>query len=517
MHHPSHPHAVNLTLAAALACFAASSPASAHTATVAVASNFTTMDPYDAGDVLSRSAAKSFYEGLFAFDKDLKPQPQLAESYAVSEDGKIYDIKLRQGVMFHDGTEFGAEAVKINFDRVLDKKNGLTRHTFFNFIDRVEVTGKYEVRFVLKNPMSGFISRLSNGTGQMICPSAIKKYGNDGLAFNACGTGPYKLKYFNPSERLEVVKNPNYRVPGLPKLDGITWIPVPENNTRANMLMTGEADYIHQLPPELYNRMASRDDLTLFNAPSIMQRFLTINMLQKPFDDVRVRQAIAYAINKEAFCKVVYNGFARPATGVLPAEVPGAVNFGGYPYDPQKARELLKEAGYPSGFKTELWGGFNSSTIAKAVQFIAQQLRQVGIDAATKQIEAGQKVELIDSNPDPATAPVRLYYISWSNSTAEPDWGIRPFFDSRCSPPNLLNTSYYRNPAVDAALDKGLAAVKEEDRIASYEEAQQLIWKDVPTVPLITENGLAGVNKKLKNFYPTPDSSFSFYEASWEE
>lgn len=504
-------------LLAGIGLLSGSAALEARTITVAVATSFTTLDPYDATDALSRNVAKSFYEGLFAFNDKLEPKPQLAESYEVSDDGLTYVFKLREGVKFHDGTEFTSEAVKINFERVLDPKNALSRRTFFNFIDHVEALDKYHVKFVLKTPMSAFIARLANGTGQMICPSAIKQHGSDGLAFHACGTGPYILKDFNPSERLVVEKNPNYRVAGLPKLDGIRWIPVPENSTRAQMVLTGEADYVHAMPPELMKRVEESDIADALNKPSIQQRYLTMNTLQKPFDDIRVRQAIAYAINKDAFCKVVYGGYSRPATGVQPPEVPGGLKLGPWPYDPKKARELLKEAGYPNGFRTQLWGAFNTSTNAKAVQFLQQQLRQVGIQAETRLLESGQRVSMVDSHSDPKTAPVRLYLIGWSNSTAEPDWGIRPLFDSREAPPQLGNYSYYSNKAMDAALDRGMAETDEARRNAAYGEAQKMIWNDVPAVFLTYENNLAAVNKHLKNFRPLLDSTFEFYEAYWAE
>lgn len=515
-------HPIKHLSAAALAVFSAfalsgSPEADARGITVALANSFTTLDPYDATDVVSRQVSKSFYEGLFAFDKDMKPQPQLAESYEASPDGLVYTIKLKQGVPFHDGSEFDAEAVKVNFERVLDKKNGLTRYTYFNFVDKVEVVDKYTVRFTLKTPMSAFIARLANGTGQMICPSAIAKEGNDGLAFRPCGTGPYLLKSFNPSTKLEVVKNPNYRIKGLPKLDSITWLPVPENQTRVNMLLTGEADYVHSLPPELYKRLTDRNDIKLFNFPSIYQRWLTINMLHKPFDDIRVRQAIAYAINKKAYAKVVFDGFARPAASVLPPEIPGAVSFDEWPYDPKKARELLKEAGYPNGFETQLWGAFNNSTVNKGLQFLQQQLRQVGIKTTPRALEAGIMVDEVDSQTDPQKAPVRLWFVTWSNSTGEPDWGLRPFFDSRAVPPALNNTSYYVNPKVDALFDQGLGEVDAEKRAAIYSDIQKILWKDVPAVPLGFDNILAGVSKHLENFRPTLDSGFDFYNAEWKE
>ncbi|MBE5691881.1 MAG: glutathione ABC transporter substrate-binding protein GsiB, partial [Sutterella sp.] len=319
--------ALSLTAFSA-AMLIASAPAEAREITAAVATGFTTLDPWDAVDNLSRAVSRSFYESLYTFDKDLKPVPQLAKSHEVSPDGLSWTFTLQEGVKFHDGTEFNADAVKLNFDRVLNPENHLSRYSLLKFIDKVEVLGPYKVRFDLKSPMPSFLQRLANGTAQMICPSTLRKYDGRGIAFNPCGTGPYTLKDYNPSERLVVVKNPNYRVAGLPKLDSITWVPVTGNATRAAMLRTGEADFIHPMPVEQVKEMKADPNLNIHIVPSIMMRYLSINCMQKPFDDVRVRQAVSYAINREALCKVAYNGFAQPATGVIPPQIPGAASFG---------------------------------------------------------------------------------------------------------------------------------------------------------------------------------------------
>ena len=504
-----------LSLAAGLTLAAGSLPASARGITVAVGSSFTTLDPYQATDLLSRSVAKSFYEGLYAFDKNLKPVPQLAKSHEVSPDGLSWTFTLQEGVKFHDGTEFNADAVKLNFERVLNPANHLSRYALLKFIDKVEVLGPYKVRFDLKSPMPSFLQRLANGTAQMICPSTLKKYDGRGIAFNPCGTGPYTLKDYNPSERLVVVKNPNYRVAGLPKLDSITWVPVMENATRAAMLRTGEADFIHPMPVEQVKELKDDPSLNIHIVPSIMMRYLSINCMQKPFDDVRVRQAVSYAINREALCKVAYNGFAQPATGVIPPQIPGAASFGVPAYNPEKAGELLKEAGYPNGFSTRLWSGYNNSTANKVIQFIQQQLNQVGIKTETRILEAGQRVTLVEANKEPKNAPNRLYYIGWSNSTVEADWGMRPIFDSREMPPKLSNEGYYSNPKVDELFDKAIAEVDEKKRNELYREVQMILWKEVPVAFLVYEDNTAASNKHLKNFNPLPDTGFEFYSAEW--
>ena len=177
------------TLAAAAIGFMCAFGASAHSVTVAVGTTFSTLDPYDAPDGMTRICAKSIYEGLFTFDKNLKLVPELAESYSVSPDGLVYTMKLKKGVKFHDGTDFTSAAVKANFDRLLNPENHLGRISIFNFIAKVEAPDPETAVFTLKHPMAGFVRRLATTTPQMICPSYLEKYGKDKkLAQLACGT-----------------------------------------------------------------------------------------------------------------------------------------------------------------------------------------------------------------------------------------------------------------------------------------------------------------------------------------
>ena len=331
--------------------------------TAAVNSNFSTLDTWDAIDNLSRAVSSSIYEGLYRFDTNLTPQPQLAESYTVSDDGLVYTFKLRPNVKYQDGSDFTAETVKMNFDRGMNPASKLTRRTFFSFVDKVEAVDPLTVRFTLKQPTAGFIARLSNGTASMVCPSLLKKAAAAGdaaaakkvTAYEACGTGPYTLKHFEPTEVLEVVKNPNYRVAGLPKFDSLRWVPVAENSTRAMMLRTGEAQFIWPVPAEQVKALEADDKLSIQKTPSVVTRYISMNETKKPFNDVRVRKAISLAINRNALIKVAYNGLAVPSTGYLPPQIEGAVNYGPFPYDPKAARELLKEAGFPEGFHATLW------------------------------------------------------------------------------------------------------------------------------------------------------------------
>ena len=504
------------TLAAAAIGFMCAFGASAHSVTVAVGTTFSTLDPYDAPDGMTRICAKSIYEGLFTFDKNLKLVPELAESYSVSPDGLVYTMKLKKGVKFHDGTDFTSAAVKANFDRLLNPENHLGRISIFNFIAKVEAPDPETAVFTLKHPMAGFVRRLATTTPQMICPSYLEKYGKDKkLAQLACGTGPYLFESFSPTEGLRVKKNPNYRVKGLPKLDGIHFIPVVENSTRAAMLRTGEAQFVTPMPLELIKSLQDDPAIVIQTTPSVMSRYLSINTTAAPFNNPKVREAINYAINKEAFCKVAYAGFAVPAEGVMPSMLPGYEKLGPWPYNPQKARELLKEAGYPQGFSTVLWSGYSNSTSAKALQFIQQQLRQVGIKVETKLLEPGVRASDVYGVQNPKDAKHRLYYIGWSDATLDPDFTLRPVLDSRAAPPNFMNTAYYSNPEFDRRLDEAMVETDEAKRAEIYREAQKIVWKDAPWAFLAYEMATAGASRHLKNFTIRADSAFDFYEAEW--
>ncbi|MDR6538458.1 glutathione ABC transporter substrate-binding protein GsiB [Variovorax soli] len=488
---------------------------SAHAAkdiVVAVQSGFTTTDPYDANDTLSQAVAKSFYQGLYGFDKDMKMVPVLATGHTVSKDGLVYTVKLRTGVQFHDGTPFNAEAVKANFDRVTNPDNKLKRYNLYKNIAKTEVIDPTTVRFTLAEPFSPFINNLAHPSAVIISPAALAKYGSKGIAQNPVGTGPFKFVEWKATDYLKVAKFDGYWKKGYPKIDTITFRPVVDNNTRAAMMQTNEAHFAFPMPPEAAETLKGKPSLEVTSAPSIIQRYISMNVQQKPFDNPKVRQAINYAINKEALAKVAFSGYAIPAEGVLPKGIDGAVKLGPWPYDPAKARALLKEAGYPNGFESTLWSAYNYTTAQKVIQFVQQQLAQVGVKVQVQALEAGQRVERVESAQDPATAPVRMYYVGWSSSTGEADWAMRPLLASESFPPRLFNTAYYKNDEVDADIKKALVTTDAAAKAKIYGDAQKRIWDDAPWAFLVTEQLLSVRARNLSGFYVIPDGSFNFDE-----
>ncbi len=206
---------------------------------------------------------------------------------------------------------------------------------------------------------------------------------------------------------------------GYPKLDSITWRPVVDNNTRAAMLQTGEANFAFPVPYEQAKLLEKDSKLDVVVSPSIMQRYISLNVTQKPFDNPKVREALEYAINRQALVKVAFAGYATPATGVVPPSIAYAQTYPPIPYDPAKAKALLKEAGYPNGFDTTLWSSHNHSTAQKVLQFVQQQLAQVGVKVKVTAMDAGQRAAEVEGKGQKESG-VRMFYTGWSASTGKP-------------------------------------------------------------------------------------------------
>ncbi|MHC2107166.1 MULTISPECIES: glutathione ABC transporter substrate-binding protein GsiB [unclassified Methylobacterium] len=495
-----------MLLASTLLTVAVSPATAAGDPILAISGQPETLDPYNTNTTLTTAVTKSFYEGLFGFDKDLKVRNVLAQNYEMSPDGLVYTFTLREGVKFHDGTAFDAAAVKANLDRVLDPENHLARFNQFNRIKMVEVLSPASLRITLKEPFGPFINSLAHASAAIISPTALKKYGKD-IAFHPVGTGPFTFVDWKQTDYVKGAKFAAYWQAGLPKVDTVTWKPVPENGTRAAMLQTGEADFAFPLPYEQAKMLETNKKLRVEAHASIIERYLSMNVLQKPFDDLRVRQAINYAINKDALAKVAFSGYAFPAQGIVPQGVLYAHAMNPWPYDPAKARQLLKDAGYPNGFEASLWSAYTTTTAQKAIQFIQQQLGQVGIKVQTQALEPGQRTEWVQTAPDPKTARVRLYYAGWSSSTGEADWGLRPLLATEAWPPKLNNTAYYSNPEFDSLLAKALVSTSDAEKTDLYAKAQEIVMKDAPWAPLVTEQNLYATSARLSGVYVMPDGN----------
>lgn len=503
---------VRALAACALAYGVLTAPAAlaAKDVTFAVSIALETLDPYNTNSTLNQAVGKAYYEGLYEFDKDLKIQPKLGTDYSVSPDGLVYTVKLRSGVKFHDGTDFDAAAVKATFDRVSNPENKLARYTQFNRVSKTEIVDPMTVRITLKEPFSAFINALAHPSAMIISPAALTKYGKE-IGQNPVGTGPFKFVEWKPSEYMKVAKFDGYWNKGFPKIDTLTFRTVPDNNTRAAVMQTGEAQFAFPIPYEQISVLEKNQKLDVIDdKQSIMARYLSMNTQVKPFNDVRVREAINYAINKQALAKVAFSGYATPLAGVVPQGVDYAVKMAPWPFDPKKAKELLTQAGYPNGFETTLWSAYNDGTSVKVVQFLQQQLNQVGIKVSIEILESGQRVQRVNQVQKPEDAKVRIYYAGWSSSTGEADWALRPLLSTPAFPPVMNNTAYYSNPKVDSDIMRALTVSNREEKAALYKDAQEIIWKEAPWAFLVTANNVYVRTKTLSGVYVQPDTSLWF-------
>lgn len=476
--------------------------------TIAVNAEIISLDPHDISDTLSDSATSTMYESLYDYKLDMSLEPVLATGYDVSEDGLEYTFYIREGVNFHDGTPLNAEAVKYNFDRIADKEKNLKRRRNFLHVVNTEVVDEYTLLVKLDAPFAPMINRIASVS--IISPAALEKHGDKGIITNPVGTGPYVFEEWTPGDEMVVRTNENYWKEG-PKIDTLTFKPVTENGARIAMLQTGEADFIYPMPTEQVKSVEGDENIEVIEGPSTIARFTFLNMSKDIFSDVRVRQAINYAIDKEAYAKVVKGGYAVPLTSHVPSTINYHVAQPEYDYNIEKAKKLMSEAGYPDGFKTHIWAP-NDTENMKGMQFIRQQLAKIGIDVEVVPMEEGTLSDSIYKAQTPEESKVNMWYVSWS--AFDFDGATAKLFHSANIPPTAPNVSYYMSPEADKLIEAGAIEVDPEKRAEIYADLQEVIWNDAPWIFMGSDVLLAAKRTTTEGVFVDPSGGIIATEAS---
>lgn len=508
----------SLTLAAALALSTSLGGGfAAHAADIAIGMNqvFHHMDSHNSNYNVDYSVANGIFERLISFDKDMNVIPQLATSWEASDDAKTFTLHLREGVKFHDGEEFNAAAAKANLDRLADQSQNLAKNSLFKVVDKVETPDDYTVVIKLKEAFGAMINTLAHPSVVMHSPKSIARPEAE-VDKDPVGTGPFKFKQWIPGEKLVVVKNENYWDKEWPKVDSVTFYPVGENATRVSMLLSDEVQFIHILPSELAKKVEQSDGYEVLEKPGITVWTAAMNFQKKHFQDIRVRQAFNLAVNQEAFIGVVYSGH-----GVVPTS-PIAANTSFYvkqepplTTDVEKARALMKEAGYEDGFEVTIWGR-NDSTGVRLLQFLQQQLSQINVKAKIVPMEGATRNAKIYGPTVYEDNEFDMLIGGWSPSTGDADWHLRPVYSTEGWMPKIYNMGFYSNEVVDKAIKDGLATADPKKRAEAYAIAQQQIWKDQPVVWLAVENKMSGRKKGLTGVFQMPDGTMQYAKAAIE-
>ncbi|HEV8036433.1 ABC transporter substrate-binding protein [Yoonia sp.] len=428
----------------------------------------------------------NMYDGLVRYkDGTLEVEPALATDWTISEDGTVYTFTLREGVTFHDGSAFDAEAVKFNFDRMLDEAHPyhdtgpFPLAFFFSAVENVEVIDAQNVAFTLNSPYAPFLSNLAYPTGLIVSPAAVMEHGAD-FGRNPSGTGAFTFGEWRSNEAVVVQANPDYW-DGAPALETVVFRPITDANTRTAEMLAGGIDLMVEVPPVALSEFQG-DSYTVHEQAGPHVWFLILNAKEGPFADVRVRQAANYAINKEAIVNDVLEGTAEVAAGPTPPAFAWAYNpdLEPYPYDPDRARALLAEAGAEGAeltfYVTE--GGSGMLDPVAMGTAIQADLEAVGLDVTIETYE--WNTFLGNVNPG-LEGKADMAQMAWM--TNDPD--TLPFLALRTEAwPDKggFNSGYYSNPEVDVLLDAARVETDQSERARLYQEMQVIVQEDAPWV-----------------------------------
>jgi peptide/nickel transport system substrate-binding protein len=468
------------------------SPKQGGTLTIVRLSDATKLDPHFITDIPSANIVyQKVYEGLVAPDKDFKIQPLLAKEWKIIND-TTWEFKLREGVTFHDGTPFNADAVKKTFDRLLDPKTGSPQRTKFSMIKEVKVIDDNTVQLLLEYPYAPLLSILASNEGSIISPKAITE-APEKLAEHPVGTGPFVFEEWKSGQEISLKKNANYWGKK-PNIDRVVFKVVPEDATRLAMIETGEAQINDQVPVTEIERIEASKTMGLYRTEGLAVEFIGFNVKKKPLDDVRVRKAISHAIEREAIIKGVYNNVGTLANEAMSPKVFGySDKVKPYDYDLNEAKKLLKEAGYEKGLELTLVTSDRKERINMA-EVIQSQLKGIGVKVNIKVMEYGSFIDTINKGEHD------MDINGWGNATGDGDYNQYNLFHSSSQGP-AGNHFFYGNPEVDKMIEQARKETDEKTRLKLYEDVMQKEIDDAVYVPIRNYEYLAAYNKNISGFW----------------
>jgi len=468
-------------------------------------------------DVAAHSAgtlndiAQQFYETLF----DRLPsgiEGLLVKEATVSDDGLVHTWTLQPNVKFHDGTDLTAQVVKWNLDRRIEKNLPLSDLVPW---DTIEAVDDLTVKVTLTRPAPSIFGVLAAKSWSIYSQEFVEKVGDDAMKVQASGTGPFMVVEYVPTEILKLVKNPNYWQEGLPYLDGITYVFVPDINTRSTMLEAGDIDVAANLSIQDILRFQDYDDLSIVEGVGSRQYYITMNNLEPPLDDPKVRLAINHAVDKQGIVDTVFQGLYSVATApIFNPIIDGHYDVGVYEYDPDKARALLEEAGWTVGARnirekdgkkliidlhTRKGATAGDIEIAELVQAM---LLDVGISVEIALHDSAGFIFTVTKVPE--EAEYDMINLTWGTYTGDGEYIMRNFYSCEAWAPVRYNRAYYCNDEVEALINASLDAPTMKARNEIYAQALQIIHEDAPFLKLFDQVAFLATRSYVKGIYFDP-------------
>lgn len=487
------------------------------------------LDPAIVTDGESLKIGHQVFDSLIEYKEGTtEVEGALAESWEVTPDGLKYTFKLRQGVTFHDGTEFNADAVAFNFKRWDDPKSEYKfEGDSFDYYDsmfgpdgsrvikEVKVVDPYTIEFILNQPQAPFLQNIAMTCFGIASPKAIQEK-KENFKSEPVGTGPFVFKEWKRNDSITLEKNPNYWKEGLPKLSKVIVRSIPDNSARFNALQNGEIDLMEDLSPDDLSVLESNAELQKIERPSFNVAYLGFNFKNKPFDDVKVRQALNYAVNKQGIIDAFFAGQAKPAVNPMPPTLWGYNDsIQDYPYDLEKAKQLLAEAGYPNGLPDEVT--FYAMPVSrpympdgkKVAEAIQADFEKIGVKV---KIESPEWATYLDETK--VGEKDDIYMLGWTGDNGDPDNFIYTLLDKDSIPGN--NRNFYVNEKLHTILVAAQKEVDQSKRAELYKEAQVIIKEDAPWIPLVHSVPLLAGKANLKGFVPSPTGTEAYSNIYFE-
>ena len=490
---------VLLLLIPLLSCSSSPQP---NTLVMIIESSPVNLDPRVGLDAQSERIDSLLFDDLLTRDDHLNVQPQLADSWDI-RDPLTYVFHLHHGVKFHDGRALTSRDVKWTFDSLLQGKIRTTKSAAYRFVDHLDAPDDFTVIFHLKQPFATLLWNLSDGA------IGIVPYGSgDELATHPIGSGPFRFVSAELDKEVVIERNNDYWG-NKPHISRVRFAVIPDTTTRALELRKGSADVaINSLTGDLVIALEREPTLEVLHGPGTVLSYLAFNLRDPILRDRRVRQAIAYAIDREPFIHYLQHDFARPAYSLLPPESWAYNgNVPHYDHDPERARQLLDQAGYAAvngvRFHLTMKTSNTDESTRLMVAVLQQQFRDVGIALDIRTFEFATFFS------DVTRGEYQLHSLRWVGGNEDPDIFEYVFHSTRFTP-NGANRTFYSNPHADALIDQARSELDQAKRKALYAELQQILADDLPYINLWYQDNVLVHTKRVHNLTLNPAGNYDF-------